>query len=150
MSQTKNIWLGVVLTLTLLLSIGCPSGAVLPPTSGDDAPQVGPVSFRDQIQPIFDAHCIICHVDGGVADLAGIALRLGAGLSFDMLVDQTSVRDTRLTFAVPGDSADSLLYLKVSSSNPPVGSRMPLGGPALSSTDVELIRTWIDEGAQNN
>lgn len=108
------------------------------------------MSFRDQIQPIFDAHCIICHVDGGVADFAGIALRLGTGLSFDMLVDQTSVRDASLTFVVPGDSASSLLFLKVSSSNPPIGSRMPFGGPSLSNADIDLIRTWIDEGAQNN
>jgi hypothetical protein len=50
---------------------------------------------------------------------------------------------------VPGDPARSLLYRKVSEDNPPVGSRMPLGG-RLTDEQITLIRLWIEQGARNN
>ena len=30
------------------------------------------------------------------------------------------------------------------------GERMPLGGPYLSSADIDVIRAWIQSGASNN
>ena len=31
-----------------------------------------------------------------------------------------------------------------------IGSRMPVGGPFLAQTDIDVIRTWIAQGAPNN
>ncbi|MCB9544147.1 MAG: hypothetical protein H6703_17090, partial [Myxococcales bacterium] len=45
----------------------------------------------------------------------------------------------------PGDPAGSYLMAKLSA-NPPVGSRMPLGG-ALTAGELSLIRGWIAAGA---
>jgi photosystem II stability/assembly factor-like uncharacterized protein len=53
-----------------------------------------------------------------------------------------------LTRVVPGDSAHSLLYLKVSGTAP-CGSRMPYGKPDLSSEAIAQIKSWIDSGARN-
>jgi hypothetical protein len=54
----------------------------------------------------------------------------------------------------PGDPADSLLYEKVSSrlsgTNPPCGSGMPLVGAPLTQPQVDLVQAWIAGGAQNN
>lgn len=132
--------------LTPVLSGGCPSTAppADPPTGG------GTVSFRDQIRPIFDTHCAGCHSAGGLADQSGIALRLTAAVSYDLLVDRMSVQDASLTLVVPGNAAASFLFQKVNSDTPAVGSRMPLARAALADADVELIRLWIDEGALNN
>jgi hypothetical protein len=55
-----------------------------------------------------------------------------------------------LTLVVPGDPDTSLLWLKVSSNSPPVGSTMPLFGSRLTSNELALVRDWIAQGAQNN
>ncbi len=110
-------------------------------------PTVQTVSFSNQIQPIFDANCIVCHVSGGIADAI---LHLNAEEAFDALVGPPSVQDVSLTLVDAGDSSTSLLLQKVNSDSPPVGARMPLGGPPLSDDLIALIRDWIDQGAPNN
>jgi hypothetical protein len=50
---------------------------------------------------------------------------------------------------VPGSSAKSLMYHKVAGTQD-CGVRMPYGGPYLDQANIDLIRTWIDEGAPNN
>jgi hypothetical protein len=110
----------------------------------------GMVSFAGQIQPIFDAKCTVCHQAGGLADNLGIDLRLVPGDAFNGLVNQPSSQQANLTLVVPGDSTSSLLFLKVSSNAPPVGSRMPLFGAPLSQAEIDRIRDWIDQGAQDN
>ncbi len=77
-------------------------------------------------------------------------MRLIAGQSFAMLINQKSTLDPSLTLVIPGDSANSLLFLKVSSDSPPVGDTMPLIGRRLTSTELALVRDWIDQGAMNN
>lgn len=106
------------------------------------------VSFSNDIQPIFDQNCTVCHVNGGIAGFTG--LFLGAATSFDLLVNQASSQNSALTRVVPGDSASSLLFLKINSDRPPVGSRMPLGRAPLRNDLISLIQTWIDQGAENN
>lgn len=49
-----------------------------------------------------------------------------------------------------GDADGSPLVEKIESSNPTCGERMPEGGPYLSDEQIQLIRDWIDEGAQDN
>jgi hypothetical protein len=50
---------------------------------------------------------------------------------------------------VPGAPEESLLFLKISG-QPPCGNRMPLGGKALSDEQVQMIRSWIAAGAEDN
>lgn len=63
-------------------------------------------------------------------------------------------------YVVPGDPAQSLLYL-VLGSDPSMGGactsgsnvpleRMPKGLPALSAAEIEIVRRWIEEGAKDN
>ena len=115
-----------------------------------DPPVDRVVSFADEIQPIFTRECITCHRDGGLAANRGIAMRLGEDLSYESIVDQPSSQTAALSLVIPSDSAMSLLFLKISENDPPVGSTMPLFGVPLSSEDVGLIRDWIDQGALDN
>lgn len=48
------------------------------------------------------------------------------------------------------DAAGSPLVDKIESSKPEFGERMPPSGPYLSNDEINLIKEWIDEGAENN
>jgi hypothetical protein len=134
--------------------IALAGGECAPTTDQLPAPQLT-VSFADHIQPIFNTHCIRCHVNGGFANQSGIPLKLVEGSSYDLLVNQASAQQSDLTLVLPGDAENSLLYLKISQPTPPVGRRMPwdsgrIGSTVVSEEEIELIRTWIDEGAYRN
>jgi len=66
---------------------------------------------------------------------------------------------------IPGDPNGSILYLKISETNPACGIQMPANtalfmetaggttkftGPALTTAQQQLIYNWILNGAQNN
>jgi hypothetical protein len=51
---------------------------------------------------------------------------------------------------VPGDPDGSFLIEKLTSDSPRAGVRMPQDRPPLDEVEIELIRTWIAEGAVNN
>ena len=138
--------LGIVGSALLTgVGLGCQGSVnVAAPSTGET------ILFSADIQPIFDANCTTCHRTGGQADMAGILLKLVADESFELLVDQPSSQQSDLTLVVPGDANASLLFLKVSANSPPIGATMPLVGARLSSTDLGLIRDWINQGALDN
>ena len=124
-------------------AIGCQVNLPDPPVDRE-------VSFATEIQPIFTQRCAGCHSDGGFADNQGIPMRLVEGLTLDSIVNQPSSQDSGLTLVIPSDAANSLLFLKVSENDPPIGSTMPLIGEMLPSGELGLIRDWIDQGAMDN
>lgn len=143
--RTRHVYAVFLVVAGVAGTLGCAGPVNVP------APSTGKtISFAGDIQPIFDAHCTVCHVTGGRADREGIALKLVADESYALLVDQPSVLDATLTLVVPDAAAASLLFVKVSSDPPPVGATMPLIGARLSSADLGLIRDWIDQGALDN
>lgn len=93
------------------------------------------VEFARDIQPIFEKSCYGCH---GAAQQMG-ALRLDVkGLALKGGLSGKTI--------VPGRSTESTLYQRVAG----IGdqARMPMGGEALPAAQIELIRTWIDQGAE--
>lgn len=144
MTRFRRIWMmPVVCGLGLLAA--CQGEVNLPGPGTGRA-----VSLADDVQPIFDARCASCHRSGAFANLMGIDLELTAGQSHDSLVNRPSSQSAAHMLVVPGDSAASLLFLKVSSNAPPVGSTMPLFGERLTSAELALVRDWIDQGALDN
>jgi len=145
--------------MMLLISIaGCP-GTMPPPSGngngggngGNGDPSPTGVSFKDDVEPILTSVCGSCHTDDGDADSAGIDLRLDGSDNFDALFNDSSIQDANLKFVVAGDPDNSFVYLKVSQDNPPLGPRMPLAPiPALTITEQEMIRRWIEAGAEDN
>ena len=100
-----------------------------------------PVSYRKDVYPIFTAHCAACHIS---QQLGGLNLSTYQGLLKGGNVVPGSV-------IKPGDHAHSTLWQIVQPNGPwPGGNRMPLGGPYLSSDQIQTIATWIDQGAKNN
>jgi hypothetical protein len=100
-----------------------------------------PVSFSNQIQPIFNAQCASCHGGNG-------GLTITTGVSYNNLVNVNAQSScTSLKRVLPNDAANSVLYRKVSGTS--CGSQMPQGS-VLSADEIALIRNWINQGASNN
>src|SRR5215471_62766 len=89
-----------------------------------------PVTFEEQIRPIFEARCANCH--SGASPQAGLDVRTRTGLLKG---------GTTGPAVVSGSAEKSLLYQRVQS------GQMPLGGPTLSGAELELIRNWIERDA---
>lgn len=109
--------------------------------------EVDPIDFETHIQPIFSGICTACHFPGGAAQAGGTSLDLRAGQAYNQLVNVASDQNASWTRVEPSSLADSLLFQKVNCNNPPVGVRMPQGGPFLSAQQQALIRDWIVQGA---
>ena len=111
--------------------------------STDPLPDVTSVSYAADIQPIFNGSCggSACHTNGGAAfgvDLSNYAATMAS-------------RGSQYSGAtvVPGNPDSSPLVDKIEP-NPTHGSRMPLGRAALNATQIQKIRTWIQNGANND
>ena len=118
-----------------LLSLSGLAGAMTAAwASGAATPQTEPVSFEKQVRPLLLARCAACHGEklqrnGFRADLRTALLDGGdAGAAVH-----------------PGDSAHSPLIDRVVSKDPK--KRMPPSGAALTESEVDLLRRWVDQGA---
>ena len=92
---------------------------------------------------VLNASCALagCHVDANQPDLA-------PARAWANLVDQPS--SAGMDLVSPGDPEASYLYVKIAARPGMLGSRMPLGRPALSSADLAVVRAWIVRGAPND
>ena len=68
------------------------------------------------------------------------------GSSYNNLVNVTSQSYGPALRVNPSSAATSVLWNKVAGTGTN-GSQMPMGGPFLSQADIDLIETWINEGA---
>lgn len=99
----------------------------------------GQVNYTSSIQPILDAKCVGCHGPG-----SGIDLR-----NYTAVMNSVSPQYSA-NLVIPNDANESPLYDKVRiDKSPRFGSRMPQGSP-LPQEEIDLIRNWINEGAQEN
>ncbi len=89
------------------------------------------VHYSTEIQPIFTANCTNCHVNLNLGDLSLS--------SYDDLMENDVVD--------PGDSAASKLIQRLKETS---GTRMPPDQDPLDEATINLIETWIDEGAMDN
>ncbi len=94
------------------------------------------VDFARDIRPIFREHCLECH--GPSQQMRGFRLDRRR----DALPNRVGANGARI---VPGNSSDSLLYLRVSTAQP--GKQMPPSGP-LRPEQIGLVKQWIDQGAE--
>lgn len=108
------------------------------------------VSFSSDVLPIFEMHCVECHDSSG----EGIAASGFSVADYDGVMKGTDLEQ----FVVPGSSVSSTLYLVVAQKTAPEIQMPPHHdkawaegrGSPLSEQDVETIKMWIDQGAQNN
>ena len=101
------------------------------------------VSFSEQILPIFERSCTSCHggVDANGERRAEEELDLS---SYDGVMAGSAYG----TVVEPGDADASVLVDMVSAGDMPSQDDGPVD--PLTPEEIELIRTWINEGAANN
>lgn len=88
------------------------------------------IDYLTEIQPIFNARCVNCHIN---VNSGGLNLS-----SWSSLMAGDSNNGPVVTI---GDSSNSLLWIKVNSGS------MPLTGSDLTDAQIHLIAQWIFEGA---
>ncbi len=109
---------------------------------GGDADALVPTLASIQ-QNVFTPVCTACHAGGAAPQ----GLRLDAANSAAALIGVASNEVPSLLRVAPGDADASYLVQKLEGSAA-VGERMPLGGPFLDAATIDVIRQWIDQGAQ--
>ena len=111
------------------------------------------VSLANDVQLIFTASCASngCHDGnsrpGGGPGGGATSLDLRAGNALQSLLDTTTPCGDVL---VPGDPGSSILIGKLDGTELCMGSLMPKGNGSLTTAEVELIATWVCQGAENN
>ena len=110
------------------------------------------VSLANDIQPIFTASCASngCHDSNdrpGGPGGGATSLDLTAGNALQSLLDTTTPCGPVL---VPSDPASSVLIGKLDGTELCMGSLMPKGNGSLTSEQIDLIATWVCQGADNN
>jgi hypothetical protein len=130
----------IVIAALTALAFGCSS------SSNNPSSPNGGSSFSADVQPIFTANCTAptCH---GTGESQG--LRLTSGDAYGELVNVQSTEVPTLMRVRPNEPDSSYIMIKLGDS-PPVGERMPRGQSPLSSGNISTIRTWIEDGAQND
>jgi len=84
------------------------------------------IDYETEIQTIFNNNCINCHGNSGGLSLQSYANLMAGGNSGTVIIS--------------GDHSNSLLWEKINN------GQMPPNGQ-LSSSNIDLIASWIDEGA---
>ncbi|MGA2502212.1 MAG: DUF1549 domain-containing protein, partial [Tepidisphaeraceae bacterium] len=102
------------------------------------AQAVPAVDFQREVRPILSDNCFQCHGPDSAARQAGLRLDR-----------QASALETRPNGApiVPGKSAASLLYQRISDPDPNFRMPPPDSRRQLAPAQVEILKRWIDAGA---
>ncbi len=127
------------LSVAIAMGALCGPGLTGPLSSAKAAEP--PVSFKDDVLPIFKVYCAECHTPGGE----------GAKASGLVLTDYNDVmKGTKYgPMIVPGDPENSnLMWLLDWKASPAL--RMPHGKKQLPVGERDTIRTWIRQGAKDN
>jgi hypothetical protein len=124
----------------LVLASACSSGS----GNGVVSDQ-GAVTLLDVQAQVLSPRCALsgCHVGAG----APFGLDLSSGASAGNLVGVPAAEIPGLLRVEPGNGADSYLYMKVIDDPRILGDPMPATGGPLSAGQLNLIETWIDQGA---
>lgn len=93
----------------------------------------GIASYSQDIAPIFDSRCAKCHGSSkqdGQLDLSSFNNLMAGGKTGQVII--------------PGNADGSKLILMVSS------GKMPKKGAKLSKEQIQLLKDWVNAGAENN
>lgn len=147
-------WLGVLFAAAA--GHGCPMDMDPPDDNDDDQDGIvcdlgaaigtPTVSFANDLVPLFEnSGCLSAGCHGGTFPSSGYSLA-DYESAFEAGDD---ANEFEICPIVPGDPENSYLVEKISP-NPRTGARMPFLDAPLTEEQIELVRTWINEGAPDN
>jgi mono/diheme cytochrome c family protein len=110
-------------------------GAILPGIPAGWAAADTRVDFFHEVQPIFIKRCYECHGPD----------KQKSDLRLDRKADAFKGGKSGKLVLVPGKSAESELIARVTAADP--DDAMPSKGERLTDAQIQVLRRWIDEGA---
>lgn len=143
-SMLKKIYLSLSLVILLFFFFGCPK-TTENNGNGEENGITDP-SFANHIQPTFTGSCALANCHATSSSSAGLSLE--AGQAYAELVNVNATQEPGKVRVIPSDAANSYLVIKLEGRQTK-GGRMPPAGP-LSAENIQKIKNWIDNGAQNN
>jgi hypothetical protein len=100
-----------------------------------------PVSYANDVFPVLEKHCLSCHKRGTEAYVE---------TGFGMETYEDFMQGTKFGSVIkPGSGFASTLMILVKHKADPVLD-MPHNQEPLTEQEIETIKVWIDEGANNN
>ncbi|MBC7953256.1 MAG: hypothetical protein H7Z12_15725 [Rhodospirillaceae bacterium] len=100
-----------------------------------------PISFAEDVQPIIQQRCAMCHQPGGDGFVK---------TGFDLTSYEGLMKGTKHgAMIIPGDPVTSNLMVLIDG-RADKSLQMPHGKKKLSSCDRDTIRKWIKQGAKKN
>jgi hypothetical protein len=96
---------------------------------------------------IFTPNCAVSGCHSGANPQQG--MNLSASQIYTNIVNVSSAEVPSLMRVLPGNPDNSYLIHKIEGAAS-VGARMPLGQPSLTVAEIDMIRQWILDGAQDN
>jgi len=122
----------------LAVAIGFVCFGIFLSAASADSSQTNRVDFNREIRPILSDNCFACH--GPDENQRKARLRF----------DTKEGAFAKPGVITPGDSAQSKLIKRVTAKDPDVVMPPPASGHKLNDKQIELLKRWIDEGAQWN
>jgi hypothetical protein len=115
---------------------------------GLSCPVPGDVSVPFEViqSTIFTQSCALSECHDSSSKKAD--LDLSAGNAHQALIDAPSTQQLDTFLVVPGDAASSYLVTKLLDGSSRDGKLMPIGAPPLEDCQIEMVRGWINAGAQ--
>jgi len=115
-----------------------------PITSGSGGTLPLTADFQSIQENIFTPICTKCHIGAGAPQ----GLQLDAAHSYSLLVGVPSTEQPNVLRVAPSDPDSSYIIRKLMGAAGISGEQMPLGGPYLPQSTIDVIRQWITNGAQ--
>jgi len=127
------------MTKPRLLALSAVGSVVVAPWVLAAAPPAGPVVFNRDIKPILADACLNCHGADPASRKADLRLDTEEGL-FQATADRGAV-------VTKGKALESLLWERITSTDPDDVMPPPESHKQLLPEHKELLRRWMDEGA---
>ena len=131
--------------LLLLVVTSCGGDGVVPMIGGPP-PNNAPTLTSLQTA-VFSPNCGVPGCHAAPSPEQGMDLTTSHTLASTVGVDSTELSGFKRV--VPGNAADSYLYMKLAGDPRIGGERMPFGG-MLTAAEIDGVKQWIDAGAENN
>ncbi len=131
------------------LALGC--GGTAADTAGTEPPRFTAI-YASLVPSGTKSKCSFCHsLPPNKISNGNLSMGMDKAAAYASLVGKMSGSATCAgrRLVVPGQPEQSLFFQKFSST-PPCGGRMPLGADPLTDAQLEMVRTWIANGAKDD
>ncbi len=136
---------GFISIFLLIISLtGCK--VTVEPEANNSLPDNSSATFSTIQKEIFNVSCAVSGCHAGANAAAG--MDLSSGNAFNNLVNIPSTSNSNFVRVQPGNSANSFLVKRLRNIGESSGVMPPSG--KLSENAIQLVETWINNGAKND